>query len=324
MKIFFNSMIFVIRRTLDALARHRIASAWLFWACAMMSNAFVGVLLESFIGKTGEQGRDPLKDVGFELLPYIPARSLGISIPDICSLGSATVLAFGIVLFVRPEFATILLRRILIICGIAYCGRTISIPQTLLPNPDPECVPRLHPDSFVLSVILIPFGSTVTCMDVFYSGHTIPITCAILAWVDYLRPPFRAIRLAGIALSCFSLSGILMTHFHYTVDVFYGAAVTVAVWKLYHFALSCPSVFYYFKSLVWWESSDALSECPPPRIPSGVFPIDWSRDPRLTWSFEDKKIKLRDHQGLSRSQLMLLVVVALTLSPSWVAVYQGT
>lgn len=284
-----------------------------------MSNALVGVAVQVFVSGTRFETYPPLLDVGFEILPFIPSKSIGFSIPDLCSLGSATLIAVCIVVQFEPSPASILLRRVLLISGIAYLGRTVSVPLTLLPNPDEACRVSLNPDSFILSVLLVPFGSTVTCADVFYSGHTIPITCALLVWKDYMR--YSRARLVGFIVSTAALLGIIATHFHYTVDVFYGMAVTILVWRLYHFALSCPSVFFHFPLLVWWERDGALGPLGS-EAQSGVLPMDLSRDPRLTWSWKPQSFSLpKKTSGLSRAQVLLLLVVALTLSPSWFALW---
>jgi len=297
----------------------RLVHAWLCWAVAMMANAVEGVLLQEYVTRKGVDMTRPLFDFGFHFLPYISYADLGLSVPDICSILSATLIGFGLIHQFQPSMASIVLRRILFISSCAYLGRALSVPMTLLPNPDPDCHPLLH-ESFPLSVVLVPFGGTITCSDVFYSGHTIPITCAILVWWDYMR--YNALRWLGILVSGIALLGIIATHFHYTVDVFYGVLVTFSVWRLYHFGLCCPSVFEHFSLFRWWESDGAyagqsqLSSTPP-----GVVKLDLSRDPRIIWSFGAEKPKPFVSSSLTRSQLVLLVIVGLTLSPSWLAVY---
>ena len=302
---------------LGRILQHRMVAAWLVWAFAMMSNALVGVTVQVLVEGTNFTAYPPLLDVGFAVLPYIPSKSVGFSIPDLCSLGSATLIAVGIVFQFDPSSACILLRRVLLISGIAYLGRTFSVPLTLLPNPDAGCRAALHPDSFLLSVLLVPFGSTVTCADVFYSGHTIPITCALLVWKDYMR--YSRVRVLGFIISTAALFGIIATHFHYTVDVFYGVVVTLVVWRMYHFALRCPSILFHLPWLVWWEQDGALGHTPV-RVPAGVLPLDLSSDPRLTWSWKARQLKPKI-SGLSRPQVLLLLVVTLTLSPSWFALW---
>jgi hypothetical protein len=130
-------------------------------------------------------------------------------------------------------------------------------------------------------------------------------------------------RVIGIVFCIFALVGIIATRFHYTLDVFYGFIVTVALWKAYHFALACPSVFLHFRSFTWWESDSALPVDPLGETPlEGVVQMDLSRDPRILWAFGKKPTIIRRKSQLSRSQMVLLVVVAMTLSPSWIAVYQ--
>jgi hypothetical protein len=303
-----------------SLLAHRILPAWIFWAAAMMSNAVVGVLLQHHVNINRIAQGPVLYDLGFEILPYIPTKSYGFSLPDFCALASATVTAVNLVVTFPPHMSMILLRRILLIAGVAYLGRAISVPMTLLPNPDPDCTPVLNRDSMLTSIILIPFGLTNTCSDCFYSGHAIPISCALFTWYDYMRR--NKLRPLGIGISIVALLTIIATHFHYTIDVFYGFMVTAIVWRSYHFALSCPSVLYHFPSLLWWEINDAMGHHRD--FPTGVIKMNWSIDPRILWSYRDPKdIYVRKQEGLSRSQITLLLLVALTLSPSWIAIYQG-
>ena len=301
----------------------RLLVAWLYWACAMMLNAVLGVLIQRFVSSRPHVSAEPLVDFGFELLPYIQPKSFGVSIPDLCSLVSATLVALSLVVHFSAPSATILLRRVLVISATSYLGRAISIPQTLLPNPDQSCVPLLPYGSVVVSAMMVPFGAAITCSDVFYSGHTIPITCAILVWTDYMRG--NHLRLLGILTSSLALLGIIATRFHYTLDVFYGAIVTFFIWRGYHFALRCPAVLNHFACISWWESEDAMGDRRDQARLSGVYRLDLSRDPRILWSFTEKKQAPAERKKgeLSKAQLLLLLVVTLTLSPSWIAVYRG-
>ena len=304
------------------LIRHRVIPAWILWACAMMANALVGVVLQHHVNVSKIHVGPVLYDLGFEFLPYIPTKSYGFSIPDLCALVSATLIGVCLVLTFPPSLSVILLRRILLISALAYIGRAISVPLTLLPNPDPDCVPNLDKNSILSSVVLIPFGVTMTCSDCFYSGHALPISCALFTWIDYMRS--HRIRPIGIIVSIISLLGIIATHFHYTVDVFYGFLATAIIWRAYHFALCCPSVLFYFPSIMWWESMDAMGDnltCS-----DGVKELNFSQDPRLVWSYTNPPpMTTKDrHSGLSNTQILLLVLLALTLSPSWIAIYQGS
>ena len=314
---------FNVSSLLDQLILHRVVPAWIFWATAMMTNALIGVIIQNHVLTNKIHVGPALYDIGFEILPYIPGKSLGFSIPDLSALTSATLIGINLVVLFPPRLSVILLRRILVIAALAYLGRAVSVAMTLLPNPDPDCMPSLNRDSLIMSVLLIPFGVTMTCSDCFYSGHAIPISCALLTWIDYMRA--SRLRPIGILVSTTALLGIIATHFHYTIDVFYGFLATALIWHAYHFALRCPSVLFHFNSIRWWESSDAmgpkkLSECPL----GVVLNVDFSRDPRILWSYIRPPTDHKNVERLSRTQVLLLVLLALTLSPSWIAIYQGS
>ncbi|EER14733.1 conserved hypothetical protein, partial [Perkinsus marinus ATCC 50983] len=139
----------------------------------------------------------------------------------------------------KPGHPFIVLKRVLLLSSVSYLGRAMSVPMTMLPSPDMRCVPRLVDGSMFWSVMLMPFGLSHTCADVFYSGHSIPITLSMMFWMDYTASVQE--RVFGSLLSVMALLIIVCTHFHYTLDVFYGAGLTVIIWRLYHFGLTVPA-----------------------------------------------------------------------------------
>ncbi|EER14731.1 hypothetical protein Pmar_PMAR015255 [Perkinsus marinus ATCC 50983] len=70
----------------------------------------------------------------------------------------------------KPSRAAIIVKRALLLSSVSYLGRALCVPVTMLPNPDPMCMPRLVEGSPFWSVMLMPFGLSHTCADVFYSG----------------------------------------------------------------------------------------------------------------------------------------------------------
>jgi hypothetical protein len=296
-------------------AIRRLFCAWLCWAAGMMSNAAVGVMLQKHLGHVTLG--PVLYDIGFELLPHIPSRSLGFSLPDVFALLTATVTAARLVISFPPHLSLIILRRILFISSLAYLSRAVSCPCTLLPNPDSDCLPVLFQSDF-LSIVSIPFGVSITCSDCFFSGHSIPITCSFLVWLYYT--PWSLSKMCGLSLSIFSLFGLILTHFHYTIDVLYGFVVTSTFWAGYHLVLSCPSLLASSRVVTWWESVDAIGTC------TGDFGIEknnFASDPRLLWSYSPGEVVTVREKGLTRTQVLLLLIVVLTLSPSWIAIYQS-
>ncbi len=305
-----------IAKCVSKLLHYRLFPAWLLWASAMMSNALVGVLIQNHVITNEVRSGPVLYDLGFVLLPYVSSRSVGFSIPDLCSLLSATFIAVNLVLTFRPSETVIILRRILCIAAVAYFGRAISVAQTLLPNPDGDCSPILHPTGILMSVLSVPFGGSITCADCFYSGHAIPISCALLTWNEYMRKnPFWRL---GICVSVIALLGIIVTHFHYTIDVFYGYFVTFFAWRVYHFIIACPSAFQYFSLVSWWELEDAVGSEGFKQKP-GVCLLDLSHDPRICWSFKEKAPARK--YSITGKQFVILFMVVLTLLPTWINGY---
>ena len=116
------------------------------------------------------------------------------------------------------------------------------------------------------SALLIVAWQRVTCADVLYSGHTINLTLCALIWDEYshekdalvidhdtewdlfetccrnrplvnragylMRPTFMKVFMWVFTMVGFIV--IIATKFHYTVDVFLGAVITIFVWKFYH------------------------------------------------------------------------------------------
>mmetsp|Transcript_1751 Transcript_1751/g.1471 ORF Transcript_1751/g.1471 Transcript_1751/m.1471 type:complete len:187 (-) Transcript_1751:38-598(-) len=91
-----------------------------------------------------------------------------------------------------------------------------------------------------------------TCADVFYSGHSISVTLATMVWVDYASS--FGWRLFGLLWGLLTLVIIIGTHFHYTIDVVYGVAVTFTAWRVYHHAMKVPAVMLNSRFLMYWEA----------------------------------------------------------------------
>ncbi|KAJ9072373.1 hypothetical protein DSO57_1028232 [Entomophthora muscae] len=73
----------------------------------------------------------------------------------------------------------LLLRRIAWMMGVGYFIRIPFVLMTMLPNPNPDCIP--NPDSnFLLYAWKLFILSKESCGDVVFSGHTIPFMSAAL------------------------------------------------------------------------------------------------------------------------------------------------
>ncbi|KAJ9051082.1 hypothetical protein DSO57_1008047 [Entomophthora muscae] len=147
----------------------------------------------------------------------------------------------------------LLLRRMTWIMGVGYFIRIPFTLMTMLPNPNPDCIP--NPDSnFLLYAWKLTIQSKESCGDVVFSGHTIPFMSTALIWVYNPIPFFSqtANILCATVVSIFSALSVLSliaARYHYTLDCVLSASTMCILWKLYYFALSQPPN-YWFYSLV--------------------------------------------------------------------------
>eukprot|EP00392_Amoebophrya_sp_AT5.2_P007390 g7404.t1 len=136
-----------------------------------------------------------------------------------------------------------ILVRFLLIQGILFFCRGISIFVTPLPPPDSSCAigrPAVD-ENYLLEAVYVFARSRITCTDVLFSGHTVNFTMLTMLWWDHFsslvsKMPdvsfvVRRVALAYCALGYFSM---IVTRFHYSVDIFIGALLTFVVWRYYH------------------------------------------------------------------------------------------
>eukprot|EP00928_Gymnodinium_smaydae_P061959 TRINITY_DN45909_c0_g1_i1.p1 TRINITY_DN45909_c0_g1~~TRINITY_DN45909_c0_g1_i1.p1 ORF type:complete len:426 (+),score=67.27 TRINITY_DN45909_c0_g1_i1:278-1555(+) len=195
-----------------------------------------------------------LWDVTFTYLPYVNS-----SVPaDVFAGGSAIVSLVRFVIIPGPlSLRWTFLARALVIWGLLFLCRAVTITTTPLPNPYHKCVPRVHfPQSIWLEAwanlpILGAGYNELTCQDVMFSGHTVMGTLFTLFLVKYMALAPWSRHTADTSLRFCSLPmfidlmafiwclwgwfHIAASHFHYTVDVLVGIMMTVLVFVTYHY-----------------------------------------------------------------------------------------
>jgi hypothetical protein len=198
--------------------------------------------------RSRQAGPPVLWDFGHHALPGTPSTDIANAWPAVAFI-TATV-RFLVIPGPMSMRWTICC-RVFLLWGVLWGLRSLTLVATVLPNPDPSCKPRIsHPDNIWLeAVALLPVGwdgPQVTCHDVLYSGHTVALTLAILAYMRYLDwapwfPPSasnsRFIAMMKLVLSLCLFAGyyvIVASRFHYTIDVMVGSLFTLLVWKGYH------------------------------------------------------------------------------------------
>lgn len=130
------------------------------------------------------------------------------------------------------------MRRIAFVTGTVYFLRAMTVVATVLPNPLLECESQWH-DNIPYDAFLIFTLQRTSCGDVFFSGHTIIFTIALCVWTTYSRSSVMksVATVAGIV----GMLSLIMSSYHYTIDVAVGWAVTSYVWTMYHYAVTLPS-----------------------------------------------------------------------------------
>jgi len=227
--------------------------AILMW-CGIYFNCWAQAYLQKTMGDFYKKDMK-LYDLLFEILPSMSDYS------DWCDtivfvLNYGMMFRFAILCGPRSLRFTIL-RRWCTCFGILFFLRGCTMVCTVLPNPDETCVPQLrYPDNPWMEAFRLMVYLDSTCQDVLYSGHTVNITLACCVWVVYSRhsPIFysqrgdfiyfvekRVIPLTFVAICFLSYLFIIATRFHYSVDVFLGAWLTLLVWWGYHQAMCIAS-----------------------------------------------------------------------------------
>lgn len=227
-------------------------------------SVYIDCIAQVYLQLNYEKTQVVLTDIGFRLLPYW--NSIHASDYVVIGLVSTTFLRF--IVFTGPmSMRWTILRRTILCMGTLFLLRGFSIICTVLPNPAKDCVSDVlagEETSIALEAWYIILGWRVTCADVLYSGHTVNLTLSVLVWWNYshLCPigqchadtfPFGK-TLATIWCAVGYLL-IIITHFHYTVDVWLGFWMTYFVWNFYHEAIKSSPFFEtrFFNFLTWME-----------------------------------------------------------------------
>eukprot|EP00928_Gymnodinium_smaydae_P021724 TRINITY_DN18509_c0_g1_i1.p1 TRINITY_DN18509_c0_g1~~TRINITY_DN18509_c0_g1_i1.p1 ORF type:complete len:384 (+),score=39.61 TRINITY_DN18509_c0_g1_i1:151-1302(+) len=218
-----------------------------------------------------------LWDVSFYALPYLNETTTANLFAGAAPVG--VLLRFIAIpgpMSLRWEIAY----RIAVIWGLLWFCRGITILSTPLPNPDYTCKPKVSfPDNIWLEGLAImpfvPWYDESTCQDVLYSGHTVALTLNMLVvfkysplapWTTWVASQhccsvMSFLNVAGVILLLFGYYSIVASHFHYTVDVLFGAMMTFLVFQAYHWAIRVcwirTSNRYSLYPLLRWLERDA-------------------------------------------------------------------
>jgi hypothetical protein len=225
-------------------------------AAAVYLNTLAQVVLDELapaLLPAGSAAAAPLPDVGFALLPAVRYHAF-VNLTSPLLSGALVLLLW----FYSGRLFNGFLRHVLNIQAVVFLLRAAALSATLLPPPLAECAsapPWTRSWPLLLRPLLVIAGRYMTCYDSFFSGHAANLTIAWLAIQRWIAPgrhwghaarahevqlaawlPRGAVR-AGHTLVFIYYVGalllIIMSRFHYTLDVLAGVAVAATTFAGY-------------------------------------------------------------------------------------------
>ncbi|CXI64807.1 sphingomyelin synthase 1, putative [Plasmodium berghei] len=216
----------------------RILYAIIFFIVGVFIQCYFIILSDGYYNT----GDTPLKDRLHELYkrPYFMSQEFVNTC--ILSLMGISFLRFG--LFSPTLLAITMFIRIAIILGSIYSIRSIFIYVTTIPCPVPTCQPLVNNGFLqnIYSIYLIVFAKVYECTDLIISGHTCFTTLFVFTWLYYEKNLF--IKLIILLYSIYLYLLIIISRFHYTVDVLLGIFFGSTIFIFYHWLVDIAAKRY--------------------------------------------------------------------------------
>jgi len=130
-------------------------------------------------------------------------------------------------------------RRILLVMGFVYLLRACVIPLTVLPTPWVTCKKNYY-DNIFYDALLLELQVRVACGDVFFSGHTIMFTLNIMEYWYYCK--YTWINILVTIFNVVGMFTLVMSSYHYSIDVVCGFIFSSMSWIIYHWAINIPQL----------------------------------------------------------------------------------
>ncbi|KEG02639.1 sphingomyelin synthase 1, putative [Plasmodium vinckei vinckei] len=216
----------------------RALYAAIFFTMGIIIQCYFIILSDEYY-KTGET---PLKDRMHELFKRPDFMTQEFVNSTILSLMGISFLRFG--LFSPALFAITMFTRTALILGFTYMIRSIFIYATTIPCPVPTCQPLVSNGLLqnIYSIYLIVFAEVYECTDLIISGHTCFTTLFALVWLYYEKNTFSKVVI--FLYSIYSYLLIIISRFHYSVDVLLGIFFEASIFIIYHWILDIAAKRY--------------------------------------------------------------------------------
>ncbi|GAB67309.1 hypothetical protein PCYB_113300 [Plasmodium cynomolgi strain B] len=217
----------------------RLIYALLFTIFGVLVQCYFIILSDTYY-KTGDE---PLRDRVHELYKEVPSFMKTAFInSSIAFFLIITLLRFG--LFSPLLISISMLIRLLLMLSSIYCVRSIFIYVTTIPCPIPTCQPVRNKNLIenLYTTYLIITAQVYECTDLIISGHTAFTTVFKFFWMFYEKKTYIK---AVIFLYCLFIYGmIVISRFHYTVDVLMGYVFGSTFFLFYHSMLEIAAKRY--------------------------------------------------------------------------------
>ncbi|KJP85737.1 hypothetical protein AK88_04607 [Plasmodium fragile] len=217
----------------------RLIYAVLFTIFGILVQCYFIILSDTYY----KIGDEPLKDRIHELYKEVPSFMKTAFInSNIMFFLIITLLRFG--LFSPLLISISMFIRLLLMLSSIYCVRSIFIYVTTIPCPIATCQPVRNKSLLenLYTTYLIITAQVYECTDLIISGHTAFTTVLKFFWMFYEKKIYIK---AVLFLYCLFIYGmIVISRFHYTVDVLMGYVFGSTVFIFYHSLLEIAAKRY--------------------------------------------------------------------------------
>ena len=193
-------------------------------ACGYMFAAMAGVVADRSCRLDREL---VLPDVLFDVFPEIDTYGFYNDKAEMIFVGLA---APALLLEGKLQLAA---RQIYIIQAVLWILRAPAFLVTQMPNPYKRCVvdERVHEEPLLVAGLRVLRGDLHTCADVMFSGHAAGVTMFLLVTLKHLSSMrWKVIFLVQYIVT---LVVMIMSRFHYTVDVYIGVLISAMTCIMY-------------------------------------------------------------------------------------------
>jgi len=185
-----------------------------------------------------------LPDLGFEIADKLSPNWAHWDTAADTTVGCTMVLVLLRVMFDSSLQRITILRRVLFLNGCMFLLRSLVVSSTNLPNPFQKC-DRIEWGNTFVDAFYVMFHIKSTCADVFYSGHTVNVTLAALTMKEYVYKTngdwWNWSQVAFVWFCTFvAYYSIVVTNFHYTIDVEIALTIVFMLWDYYHTWIRSP------------------------------------------------------------------------------------